>query len=64
MQRTLRRARGTTSQYSLAKKAGVNRSTINRLEKGLNRPTYDTVLKIAKALGCEPADIKFPAVAA
>jgi len=48
------------SQADLAQKAGVSKDTINRLESGKQRPTFQTIRKLAKALGVEPGYIDFP----
>ena len=47
------------SQADLAQKAGVSKDTINRLESGKQRPTFQTICKLAKALGVEPGYIDF-----
>ena len=48
------------SQDELAKKSGVSRTIISRLESGtLTTTTTDTLLKIAKALNRKVADIFF-----
>jgi transcriptional regulator with XRE-family HTH domain len=53
--RTIRRAK-KLSQAQLAECAGVHRQVIARLELGENQPTWQTVLALAKALGCKPND--------
>ena len=45
----LRQARGF-SQEALAKKTGLNRVTLARLERALHQPTLDTLDRIARAL--------------
>ena len=47
---TLRAQRGMT-QRALAKKAGINRVTLARLERAMHPPTLDTLEQIARALG-------------
>ena len=47
------------SQEELAKKAETTTGTINRLEKGKQKPRFGTWRKIAKALNVEPAEIDF-----
>lgn len=47
------------SQEDLAHEAGVAKSTINRLEKGLEKPKFVTIRRLAKALGVEPGQIDF-----
>jgi len=48
-----RRSAGMT-QAELAKRAGVNRSTITDIETGAVDPAVDTLLSISRALGMEP----------
>lgn len=48
-----RRAAGIT-QAQLAKKAGVGRGTIQRIEAGAVDPKVGTLLSIARVLGLEP----------
>lgn len=59
---TLKRARKAArlNQSALARKAGVGRRTVLRLEKGIGNPTHDTMKKLAKALGVEVALLRFP----
>ena len=47
------RQRAMLSQQTLAAKAGVSETTINRLEQGLQLARYVTVRKLAAALGVE-----------
>ena len=47
------------SQENLASKAKVAKSTVNRLENGLEKPKFVTVRKLAQALEVEPAQIDF-----
>lgn len=57
--RTARRLKDIT-QTQLAEQSGVDQRTISDLERGANRnPSWETVSKIAKALGVEPHEI-FP----
>ena len=49
------------SQMDLAQKSGIGRDTINRLEKGRQKPTFRTIRKLANALGVEPGEIDFSA---
>ena len=53
------RIRAVLSQEDLAKNAGVAAATVNRLEKGKQKPNFKTIRKLAKALGVEPAEIEF-----
>jgi transcriptional regulator with XRE-family HTH domain len=39
------------SQYEVAKRAGVTRQTLSRLEMGASVPSWPTVQALAKALG-------------
>ena len=48
-----RRAAGIT-QAQLAKKAGLGRGTIQRIEAGVADPGVDTLLALSRALGLEP----------
>jgi transcriptional regulator with XRE-family HTH domain len=41
----------------LGKKAGVNSTTIGRLERGYRTPRLETVHKLARALGVELGDL-------
>ena len=51
--RQLRIAAGLT-QTALAKRSGLNRSHLNRLEGGGRKPTLDTLARLAKALRVAP----------
>lgn len=46
------------SKRKLALKAGVAYPMVCRLAKGKANPTWSTVLRLAKALGCSPADFE------
>lgn len=46
----LREAAGL-SQSALAKATGVSRQAVNMLERGENEPSWETVRKLARALG-------------
>ena len=48
--RTWRKLQGLTAQQ-LAERAGVNRSTIGRLERGESTVGLDVLLNVARALG-------------
>jgi transcriptional regulator with XRE-family HTH domain len=54
--REIREARWMT-QAELAGRAGVQRSTISRLEGGADAPFSSTVLKLAEALKVDPNDL-------
>jgi transcriptional regulator with XRE-family HTH domain len=51
------RLRQVLTQVELADRAGLTESTINRLERGLQKAHIGTVRKLAGALGVEPAEI-------
>ena len=46
----LRKKRNNMSQRELAKRAGLSRAYLSRLEIGRHDPTLSTLLKLAKAL--------------
>ncbi|MEW6481882.1 MAG: helix-turn-helix transcriptional regulator [bacterium] len=50
--------RGIRTQAILAKRIGITRSYLNRIERGKYLPPVKMILKIAKVLNCE-AKIKF-----
>ena len=52
----LRRAEGI-SQEKLAELAGVHRTYVSQLERGLKSPTLVVFLKISKALNVPPSQI-------
>lgn len=52
----VRRKRGTMTQQELADKAGVSRTVVQRVESGKS-VEFESLLKIAKALKVEPADL-------
>jgi transcriptional regulator with XRE-family HTH domain len=61
--RTTRRLKGLT-QEALAAKSGVDQTSISSIEVGKNRnPSWETVSKLAKALGVSPDEL-FPIDAA
>jgi putative transcriptional regulator len=51
-----RKSRGFT-QEALAKKAGLDRKTINRIEKGHYSPTMSNFFQISEALEVEPEEL-------
>lgn len=51
MLKDLREAKGLT-QEQLAESCGVKRNTISMIEIGVNKPSFDLALKLAKALNC------------
>lgn len=52
----LRRNRGI-SQEDLAERAGVHRTYISQLERGLKSPTLVVLMKLATALGMKASEI-------
>ncbi|MNN50817.1 transcriptional repressor DicA [compost metagenome] len=57
--RVLRRRRlhASLSQEKLALDAGLERVFISWLENGHKQPTFQTMLKLASALGCNASDL-------
>jgi transcriptional regulator with XRE-family HTH domain len=47
------------TQEELAQRAGLIVVTINRIEKGRQKPRFKTIRKLAEALGIQPGDIDF-----
>ena len=45
------------SQEKLAELAGLDRTYISLLERGLRQPTLSTIFELAKALDTNPSDI-------
>jgi transcriptional regulator with XRE-family HTH domain len=45
------------SQEKLAEKAGLSTVFISRIERGVESPSVDNVVKIAKALGVKASDL-------
>lgn len=45
------------SQEKLAEKAGLSTVFISRIERGVESPSVDNLVKIAKALGVKVADL-------
>jgi transcriptional regulator with XRE-family HTH domain len=60
--RTLREAAGL-SQYALAKQAGLSKQALSVLELGNREPYWDTVQKLALALGVDCRAFVDPGVA-
>jgi transcriptional regulator with XRE-family HTH domain len=54
--RNFRKSRGLT-QEALATKAGLDRKTINRIEKGHYAPTMTNFFQISEALEVEPHEL-------
>ncbi len=49
--------RETGDQKSFAQKAGINQSTLSRIERGEGAPSLDQILGIAKALDMQASDL-------
>jgi transcriptional regulator with XRE-family HTH domain len=45
------------SQEELAERAGVHRTYVSQLERGLKSPTLDTILKLSNGLGTRPSTV-------
>jgi transcriptional regulator with XRE-family HTH domain len=56
--KTRRKALGLT-QEEAAKKAGINKATLNQIEQGKRQAQVSTLMKLADALNCEVRDF-FP----
>lgn len=54
--KSFRKSRGLT-QEALAEKAGLDRKTINRIEKGHYAPTMSNFFQISEALEVEPQEL-------
>ena len=54
--KAIRDAKGVT-QVQLAKRLKCKQPNVSAWEKGHVTPTDDTVAKIARVLGCKPADL-------
>ena len=53
--RAMRRRRGL-SQEELADAAGLHRTHISLIERGLREPSLDTLVKLCRGLGVSPAE--------
>lgn len=51
------RKRVGLSQEALGFRASMHRTEIGLLERGTRLPRIDTLIKLAGALGCDPADL-------
>lgn len=51
------RLQSDVSQEELAYRAGVDRTYISRLERGIRQPTITTLLGLANALGVSAAEL-------
>lgn len=52
-----RRREAKLSQEKLALEAEVERVYVSWLETGKRQPTFHTIVKLARALGCSAADL-------
>ena len=52
-----RRARLGLSQHRLAERAGLHRTEVALVERGLRSPRLDTIVKLAGALEVEPCEL-------
>lgn len=52
-----RRRSAKLTQENLAFEAGSGRVFISQIERGLKQPTFQTILKLAKALGCSASEL-------
>lgn len=61
MQLTLKAARDRKklSLDKLAEKSGINKSTINRIERGIVTPLNTTVVALEQAMALDPGTLKF-----
>jgi transcriptional regulator with XRE-family HTH domain len=54
--RELRQGRGI-SQEDLALSADVDRTFVSQMERGIRQPTITTLVKLARALDCQPSTL-------
>ncbi len=57
--RVRREAAGLT-QDQLAELVGISRQSLGKLERGDTEPRPSTIVRLARALGCEPKDLMAP----
>ena len=50
------RARQGMSKYAVEQRAGISQQMVGYVERGLRKPSLETALKIADALGLDLAD--------
>ncbi|MGS2722133.1 helix-turn-helix domain-containing protein [Porticoccus sp. GXU_MW_L64] len=55
--RNLKSLRGDTKQGAFARKAGISRPTLNRLESGSQNISLKTLETICKSLKCDMSDL-------
>jgi len=56
----LRARRGAKTQYVFARKLGISRATLSRLESGAQNTTIATLEQIAKSLRCDIGELFTP----
>jgi transcriptional regulator with XRE-family HTH domain len=57
--RVIRRSQGITAEQ-LAARAGLASATVYRAERGIGRPSEETLAAIASVLGVEPSELHDP----
>ncbi|HEY6073898.1 MAG TPA: helix-turn-helix transcriptional regulator [Anaerolineales bacterium] len=57
--REVRQQKGLTS-YELARRSGIARPNISRIERGKHVASVDTLERLARALGVSPAQLLYP----
>jgi DNA-binding XRE family transcriptional regulator len=55
--RNLRARRGSVTQEDFARKLGISRATLNRLESASQNTTLNTLDQIIKSLRCSVGDL-------
>ena len=55
--KNLKARRGSLTQEAFARKLGISRATLTRLESAAQNTTITTLEQIAKALRCEIGDL-------
>lgn len=51
------KAKGDTSSYAIAKRAGLAESTLSRMHTGKSQPSMRSLLKLARTYGVEVAEL-------
>lgn len=54
------RGRAGLSQEELGARSGLDRTTISQLERGVTSPRMESLIRIAGALGLDPAELLPP----
>lgn len=52
-----RRLAAGMSQEQLAEKAGIDRTYVSILERGLQSPTVDTLIRVCRAMGARASEV-------